>query len=219
MFENSLFILTGLCLIVAASEWLVRHTWLRHLGTALLVIVVTAIIANLGLLPAGSTAERPVPAYDAIFGYVAPISIFWLLLRVNLRAILKAGLPTLSLFLIGSLATAVGVFLGMQLINGAERIGERYAELGGMFTGTYTGGSINFNAIALHYDIVREGVLYSSSVVVDNIITTLWMIATLALPKLLAGFWPASQSQLGHHAEPDSGIEEDTESLHPMDLG
>ncbi len=216
---DSLFVLAVLCLIVVLTEWLVRRTFLRHFGTALLVILITAIFANIGILPAGSSAENPVPAYDAIFAYLAPISIFWLLLRVNLRDVLEAGLPLVVLFIIGSLGTAFGVALGMKIINGAESIGENYAAIGGMFTGTYTGGSINFNAVALHYNIVKEGILYSGAVAVDNIITAIWMVATLAFPRLLSSLWPNKNVTKNRNDGPLTGIEEDTESLHPIDLG
>ncbi len=221
MFTSSLYVLTLLSLIVVLSEYLVRRTFLRHLGTALLVILVTAIVANLGIMPAGSSAERPVPAYDAIFAYVAPISIFWLLLRVNLRDVLKAGLPLVALFLIGSLGTTLGVILGMWAVNGSEHIGELYPAVGGMFVGTYTGGSVNFNALALNYDIVKEGVLYSGSVVVDNIITTIWMIVTLAIPTVLGFLWKGVKTKAAPSKEGADllGIADDTESVHPMDIG
>ena len=221
MFTSPLYILSLLCLIVVLSEWLVRRTFLRHLGVALLVILVTAIIANIGILPAGSTAERPVPTYEAIFAYIAPISIFWLLLRVNLKDLLQAGLPLVILFLIGSLGTTLGVVIGMWAINGHESIGEFYYAVGGMFVGTYTGGSVNFNALALNYDIVKEGTLYGGSVVVDNIITTIWMIITLAIPSTLAFIWRKNKEGgpiVGEKREVDLGIEMDTESIHPMDF-
>jgi len=222
MFTSSLYVLALLSLIVVLSEYLVRRTFLRHLGTALLVILVTAIVANLGIMPAGSSAERPVPAYHAIFAYVAPISIFWLLLRVNLRDVMKAGLPLVALFLIGSLGTTLGVILGMWAVNGSKYIGELYPAVGGMFVGTYTGGSVNFNALALNYDIVKEGVLYSGSVVVDNIITTIWMIVTLAFPAVLGFLWKGAKSTKPKPNTKDDdnlGIADDTESLHPMDIG
>ncbi|MCB9290342.1 MAG: DUF819 family protein [Lewinellaceae bacterium] len=219
MLTSPLYVLTVLCLLVVFSEWLVRNTALRGLGTALLVIVLTAVVANLGILPAGSTEEQPVPAYEAIFAYLAPISIFWLLLRVNLRDVLEAGLPILLLFLIGSLATTVGVVIGMWLIDGPQAIGPLYKAVGGMFVGTYTGGSINFNALALHYQVMREGVLYGGSVAVDNILTTLWMVATLALPRLLKPWWPKVDASEQKAGAPSLGIEDDTEHLHPIDLG
>ena len=216
---NSLFVLALLCLIVVLTEWLVRKTFFRHFGTALLVIVITAVFSNIGIMPAGSSVENPVHVYDAIFSYLAPISIFWLLLRVNLTDILKAGLPLVVLFVIGASRTALGVVVGMEIMNGAKNIGENYAAIGGMFTGTYTGGSINFNAVALHYDIVREGVLYSGSVAVDNILTAVWMVATLAMPRLLSRFWPKNEFVKNNDKGILTGIEEDTESLHPIDLG
>lgn len=219
MITNSLYVLAVLCLIVVLSEWLVRKTFLQHFGTALLVILVTAIIANIGILPAGSTPERPVPAYDGIFAYVAPTSIFWLLLRVNLRDVLRAGVPMVVLFLIGSLGTTFGVVFGMWAVNGAKHIGELYPAVGGMFVGTYTGGSINFNAVALSYDVVRDGVLYGGSVVVDNIITTIWMIVSLSMPRVLAPFWRNVHKTKIENTDPLLGIEEDTEPMHPMDLG
>ena len=68
--STPLSILAVLGLNIALSEWLVRKTFARHLGTALIVIVVTAITANLGLIPTGS---QPVPLYDGIFSIVAPM--------------------------------------------------------------------------------------------------------------------------------------------------
>lgn len=216
---NPLYILAVLCVIVSASEWLVRRTILRHAGTALLGILVTAIVANAGLIPAGSSPEAPVPVYDAIFAYVAPLAIFWLILNVNLRDVLRAGVPLVTLFCIGSLGTVAGVLAGMAVVDGARSIGENYNALGGMFTGTYIGGSINFNAVALEYDVVRDGVLYAGSIAVDNVVTTVWMVATLALPRLLAPFWPRTAASALPRGEVLLGIEDDTESLHPIDVG
>ena len=194
---------------------------MRHLGTALVVILVTAVAANLGILPAGSTEEAPVPVYDYTFTYLAPIAIFWLLLRCNLRDILKAGLPLVALFVIGSLGTTVGVLVGVWAVGGPENIGPLYHAIGGMFTGTYTGGSVNFNAVALHYEIVREGALYAGAIVVDNIATTVWMMITLALPRLLAPVWKraSSDTEAGVSNKASLGIEEDTETVHPLDIG
>ncbi len=216
---DNLYIFTVLCLLVVLSEWLVRSTWMQYLGTALLVIVLTAIVANIGLIPAGSTSERPVAIYNGIFTYLAPISIFWLLLGVNLKDVLKAGLPIIALFLVGSIGTTLGVLVGMWAINGAESLGDSYAALGGMFTGTYTGGSVNFNAVAISYDVYKDGVLYGTAIVVDNIFTTIWMVLSIVLPKTLAAIWPKPAVQVHTDGPPDLGIDQDTESMHPMDLG
>lgn len=227
MTAQTLYIVAVLCLVIAGTEWLVRRSFLRHGGTALMVIIFTAIIANFGLLPTSSTDLDPVPAYDAIFGTVAPLAIVWLLLKVNLRDILRAGLPIITLFLIGSLGTVAGVIAGMALVDGPERIGPLFGPLGGMFTGTYTGGSVNFNAVALEYDVMREGVLFGGASAVDSIMTTVWMAATIAIPRWLRSHWPESGWSWGGLADavpgsadraPDLGIDEDTERVHPVDL-
>jgi uncharacterized membrane protein len=223
MRQNPLFILTVLSILIVASEHLVRRTALRHIGTALLVIIFGAIASNLGVIPASSTTEAPVPLYDAIFSIVAPIAIFWLLLQVNLRDILKAGLPLVALFLVGSLGTMIGVVAGMRAVNGAEQLGTMYAPLAGMFAATYIGGSVNFNAIALEYDVVRDGVLYGGAVVVDNIVTALWIVATLLVPRVFAPLWrgaagSADAQPVSTTAAPIIDLAAETETLDPRKL-
>lgn len=219
MAANQLFILTILCLVIVLSEYLVRNTKLKHVGTALMVILVTAVIANLGIIPTTSNAENPVLIYDITFSTIAPLSILWLLLQVNLKDILKAGLPLIALFVVGSLGTAAGVLIGMKVINGQETIGPLYHAIGGMFTGTYTGGSVNFNAVAIHYNVMEEGVLFAGTAVVDNIITTIWMVLTIAIPTFLRKFWPAVDHIKDTKVrEVDLGIEDDTEDMHPLDF-
>jgi uncharacterized membrane protein len=214
---NPLYILGVLSLLVVFAEWLVRRSVLRHIGTALLVILLAAVAANLGIIPAGSTDAKPVPVYDGIFTYVAPISIFWLLLSVHLRDVWKVGGPMIALFLVGSLGIVAGVVVGMSAVQGATRIGQSYAALAGMFAATDIGGSVNFNALALHYNVVRNGPLYGGAVVVDNVITTVWMVATLALPRLLAPLWLKARS---HQVRPEVIVElsAETETIDPRKL-
>ncbi|MDA0873587.1 MAG: DUF819 family protein [Bacteroidetes bacterium] len=217
--SHSVYIIGVLSAVIFLTELMVRRTFMKHFGTALLVILVTALIANLGVIPTGSGSEA-VPAYAFVFETVAPLAIFWLLLPVNLKDILKAGRSIILMFLFGSLATAIGVFVGMWVIDGAESIGPLYHAIGGMFVGTYTGGSVNFNALGLHYDVMKEGVLYGGAIVVDNITTTLWMVVTLAVPRLLIRFWPRRPGvEIAHViGEVTTGVDEDTETMHPVDL-
>ncbi|MEX2177358.1 MAG: DUF819 family protein [Gemmatimonadaceae bacterium] len=217
---NPLFILTVLSLLVVFSEWVVRRTALRHVGSALVVIILGAVASNLGIIPTTSTPDAPVPVYDVVFGFVAPIAIFWLLLAVNLRDVLKAGLPLIALFAVGALGTMLGVFTGMFVVNGADSIGPMYRAVGGMFTGTYTGGSVNFNAVALEYGVMRDGLLYGGTVAVDNVVTAFWIAATLALPRLLLPVWRRSASHASRvaGAAPIVDVAAETETIDPRKL-
>lgn len=183
---NPVYVLVVLCLMVILSVYASRTKFGKPLGAALLVILFTAIIANLKLIP---SASNSIPLYDAIFTYVAPISIFYLLLNVSLRSIKQAGLPMVSLFLIGSIATALGVLLSWVILKPETVLGDNAKIIAGMFTGTYTGGSVNFNAVALEYDFQKNGILYAGTIAVDNVITTIWMIITLIIPVVLNRIW------------------------------
>lgn len=184
--ENPVYVLTVLCLMVILSLYAAKTKWGKPMGAALLVIVFTAIVANLKLIP---SASNTIPLYDAIFSYLAPISIFFLLLGANLRSIKKAGAPMIGLFLIGSLATVLGILVSWYLVSPQNVLGDDGRILAGMLTGTYTGGSVNFNAVALAYDFQERGTLYAGAIAVDNVITAIWVIVTIAFPVLLRRFF------------------------------
>ncbi len=179
MIQDSIYILTVLAMVIFISEWLQRLKFFRYFSAALLVIIFTAVLANIGVVPAGSHA-----VYSGIFDYIAPASIFVLLLDVNLGELKKVGLPMIILFLIGTLGTMLGVLVATQLIGDSPIFEGVYAPLAGMFAGTYTGGSLNFNAVALHYNVMEKGLVFASAIAVDNIITAVWMFVTLSIPVL-----------------------------------
>ncbi len=213
MIQNPLYILAFLCGLIVLSEWLCRHTFLKKISSSLLVIILTAIVANIGFLPSASNAS---PVYDGIFKYVAPASIFFLLLGVSLKQLKKAGLPMLLMFFIGAAGTMLGVLVAINLINGPEVFGDSFNAVAGMMTGTYIGGSVNFNAVALHYDVVREGAVYTGIVVADNIVTAVWMMVAISMPAILNKWRP--RKKLVNVSSEDLGEHNDQEELNPLTL-
>ncbi len=167
------------------SEWVSQKPRFRAFGIALLVLVLGAVFSNVGLLPSQAN-----PTYDFIFEYVAPASLFLMLLDVNLTQLKKTGLPILILFLLGSLGTVLGVFTATLVIKDGPLFEGLYTALAGMLAGTYTGGSINFNAVALHYRVMDQGLVYTSAVAADNVVTTLWFFVTIAVPVFLGRWFP-----------------------------
>lgn len=183
---DPIYVLTILCLMVILAVYAGKTKFGKQFGAALLVILFTAVLANLKIIP---TASNSIGLYSAIFKYVAPISIFYLLLNVNLTSIKQAGLPMIGLFLVGSLATTLGILISWFLVSPERVLGEDGKIIAGMITGTYTGGSVNFNAVALEYGFQEKGILYAGTIAVDNVVTTLWIVATLAFPVFLRRFW------------------------------
>ena len=184
--SNPIYVLGMLSLMIILSIYIGKTKLGKQFGAALLVILFTAVIANLKLIP---SASNSIGLYNVIFKYVAPISIFYLLLNVNLNSIKKAGLPMISLFIIGSLATTFGILLSWILLSPEIVLGSDAKIVAGMLTGTYTGGSVNFNAVALEYGFQKKGILYAGTIAVDNVVTALWILVTLILPMLLSRIW------------------------------
>jgi uncharacterized membrane protein len=128
--------------------------------------------------------------YDGIFQYAAPLGLFFLLLQVKLKDLKLAGLPMMTMFLIGSAATIAGVVIGYFILSPQHHnINLAYA-VAGMYTGTYIGGSANLNAVALEYGVNKDGTLFAAINAADNIITTIWMMMTLILPSIFQRYIP-----------------------------
>ncbi|PZX47519.1 DUF819 family protein [Algoriphagus chordae] len=185
--QDPIYISGMLCVFVLLSVWLAKFKGWKTIGTPILVILLTAIAANFGVIP---TATHGNPVYTGVFMYLAPMGIFIALLEVDLKSLKKAGGPILLMFCLGGIGTIVGVLVAWFLIQPAAEIGSMANAVAGMYTGTYIGGSINFNAVALSYHVNENADLFAATTVVDNLIGTPWIIATLILPKYLQKFFP-----------------------------
>ena len=205
--EAPVYLIFVLSLVLFLSEWVSRKPRFKAFGIALLVLVLGAIFSNLGLLP-----SRANPTYDFIFEYVAPAALFLMLLDVNLTQLKKTGLPILILFLLGSLGTVLGVFTATLLIKDGPLFEGLYPALAGMLAGTYTGGSINFNAVALHYRVMDQGLVYTSAVAADNVVTTLWFFVTIAVPVFLGRWFPLKK------LKPQSPVATEADEAETVDM-
>lgn len=188
--QEPVYIVTVFLLLIAVSEWLAEKSFFKHIGAVLIIIIAAAILANVGVIPSSYNAP---PFYDGIFQYAAPLGIFFLLLEVKLKDLKFAGFPMLLMFFIGAAATAAAAIIGYKIVSPQNHFNLAYA-VAGMYTGTYTGGSANLNAVALNYEVNKDGVLYAAVNAVDNILTTIWMILTLLLPPILQKIFPRKRS-------------------------
>jgi len=206
MFTSSPGILLVMSFIIVGSIWLERYRWAAFIGSGFLVLLLSAVAVNAGVMPPVNSGAA---IYTLIFHDIAPLSIFYVLLSVRLVTLKRAGKSMLLLFLIGSVATIAGVFLAMQLPGADSLMGDAPHALAGMFAATYIGGGLNFNAVALHYGISEQGTLFAAATVADNILSAVWVMATLLLPRWLNKKLPVGREEIVHH---DSGIEADIHS-------
>ncbi|MDT8409661.1 MAG: DUF819 family protein [Wenzhouxiangellaceae bacterium] len=181
---NQIEILAILLITIALAHWLGDKPGGRMVGGALMVILLAATLANLGVIP---LASQGVPVYDQLLGTAAPVSIFLLLLKARLSSLARAGAPMLMLFAIAAAATVIGVLAAGWLLGAEQWMGQWYGPLSGMFAATYIGGGANFNALALHYEFMQSGNLYAAAAVADHVMTVVWIALLLVFPRLLGG--------------------------------
>ncbi len=127
----------------------------------------------------------------------------------------------IGLFLLACVGTVVGVFTGLTLVGGAEVFGHLRGAIGGLFVATYTGGSVNFNAVALKYHVAQSNqVLFGATIAVDSIATALWMVVTIAIPRMCRRTWPGVH-RAAPSADPRPAVAEttDVERVGPFDVG
>lgn len=182
MIRSPLFLAAAVVAITALGFWLERNVgFLSRVGASLLVIVLGALLSNLGLVPARS------PVYGAITGPVTSLAIAWLLLSVHIGDLKLVGPRMLAAFGLAAAGTVLGAAVGTLLFS--QQFAENAWRLAGAFTGTYTGGSLNFVAVGRGLELPET--LFAGATAADNLTTGLWLGACLLLPVWLRRLYPA----------------------------
>lgn len=179
---ESAYLLFALGAIAAVGDWLGRRRIGRWIGGAIMTLILAAILANLGVIP---TATQAPPLYRHLVAIGAPISIFLLLLDIRLDTLKRAGLPMLTAFAIGAIGTLVGVATAYWITGAHEWLGDKSAAVGGMYAATYIGGSLNLNAVAVHYGVVEQPALMAGTNIVDGVVGTLWLASLVIIARLV----------------------------------
>lgn len=180
MIEN-LRILAILGGVIAVAAVFARTRFGRHLGPALLSLLLAALLVNLGGLPVTS----PEPAlYGFVLEQIAPFAVFLLLLDARIDHLRRVGAPMLLAFSIGAIAVVVGALAGAGLLLLQGEFATFEPAVTGMYVASLIGGTLNFHAVALHFGLGALPVLYGVAVVIDNLMKALWVIASLLFPGM-----------------------------------
>lgn len=147
----------------------------RALGAGLVGILLGMLLSNTGLLPGTS------PTYQWLSSHGVSLAVAFILLRVDIGSVVSAGPRMLAAFAIGAAGTAVGAVTGALLF--ADAVGPESWKLAGQFTGTYTGGGMNFAALGRALDTSSD--MFTAAVAADVSLTAIWMAACLTVPVLL----------------------------------
>lgn len=158
----------------AMSIWLEQtYKWASKLTGAIIALVGAMILSNLNIIPLDS------PVYDSVWTYVVPLAIPLLLFKANIKKIWKESGRILIIFMISSVGTMIGAFVGFMLLR--NFVPALY-KVGAMMSGSYIGGGVNFVAMADSFDVPGE--LVSAAVVSDNLLMVLYFFVLIAIPSM-----------------------------------
>ncbi len=163
-------------LLAAAAFGLLgeRTGWGGRLSGVILTMGATFALSNLGVIPSDG-----VPAYDVVWSFLVPAAIPLLLLRADLRRILREAGPTLIAYLVGAAGTVIGTVVAFHVVP----LGSEGWKLAGIFSATYIGGSMNYAAAAEALGL-HSGDLLSAGVAADNLVMALYFLVLFALPGI-----------------------------------
>lgn len=168
-------VVLGAILVAAAfvGLWSERYAWGAALSGAVVTMLITVVLSNVGVLPSAA------PVYDLVWAYLVPVAIPLLLLKANLFRITREAGPTLVAFVFGTIGTVVGVLIASHLIP----TGEEGWKLAAIFSATYIGGSVNYVSTA---EVVgmRSGDLLAAGAAADNLTMTIYFLILFALASM-----------------------------------
>lgn len=150
-----------------------KYDWASKVSGAVIALIGAMILSNFRIIPTDA------PAYDSVWTYVVPLAIPLLLFQCNIKKIWKESGKILIIFLISSIGTMIGAFLGFFML--ADKVPE-LAKVAAMMSGSYIGGSVNFAAMASSFNV--EGELVSAAVVADNLLMALYFFVLIAIPSI-----------------------------------
>lgn len=136
-----------------------KYAWASKISGAIIALIGAMALANFNVIPLESSV------YDAVWDYVVPLAIPLLLFQANIKKIWQESGRMLTIFLLSAIGTVAGTIVSFIVFKDFIPHLDRLAA---MMAGSYTGGSVNFAAMASKFE--APGELVSALVVADNAI-------------------------------------------------
>lgn len=162
-------IVSGVAIAIYLEQ---TYKWAAKVSGPVLALVAAMILSNLKITPTAS------PVYGIVGDYFVPIAIPLLLMRADIRRIIRTTGTTFIAFHVSVVGTIVGAFVAAFTFRNAF---DQLPEVTGIMTASYSGGSVNFFAVKSSFDVSEN--LTNPLLVADNFI----MAAMFAVLLVLSG--------------------------------
>ncbi len=184
--SDSVFALLAFLGAAAFVAGLAEKTRLfRQVPGVAIMFFLAAAAAHFAIIPRSSVL------YGAIWSYFVPMAIAMFLIKADLFEIFTKGGRTLIAFLFGALGAALGAIIAVLLVD----LGPEEAKLAAVFSATYTGGSLNFAAVAEAVQF-QDPASVSTALAIDNVFGSAYII-----PLMYLGGWNYFKNRFGWRAD------------------
>jgi uncharacterized membrane protein len=189
----------ALMFLAALGFWGDKTRIGRNISGVAMVLAVSMALSNLGVLPKSSDA------YNVVWLYLVPVAVPLLLLKADLRKVMKETGSMLFAFLLGAAGTTIGALLGYWLLP----LGEHGAKLVGIFSATYIGGSMNMVAVGQALEV--DPTVMTAAVAADNVVGVMYFMFLAMVPTLALFRWWYRHSKQSGAVLAQSGADESAE--------
>ncbi|TDF39380.1 DUF819 family protein [Alteromonadaceae bacterium M269] len=178
-------VLAALFAIALFGFWAEQKSWGKMVTGTVWAILGAILASNLGLIP------KDAPAYGFVFTYCVPAIIPLFLMHADVRRIIAESGRVGIAFILACIGTATGAILAAGMLD----VGAQEAALAGIFTATYTGGSVNYAAVIQSTGFDDANII-SAATAVDNLMSAVFLAVIAIMP---ASKWLMSRFAQRNH--------------------
>lgn len=174
MITNGFTYVAVLIFLAAMLVWLQKYTkskFFDYVPPIVLLYLLTMILCTMKVWDMEATK----PAYSALKNNILFAMIFLMLLRCDIRKILKLGPKMLGGFFAASISIGIGFIVTYAIMKGA--LGADAWKALGALCGSWMGGSGNMIAVQAAFNIGEADMAYA--LVVDSIDYSIWVMFLL----------------------------------------
>ena len=207
MITNGFTYIAVLIFLAAMLVWLQKYTkakFFEFVPPIVLLYLITMILCTCGVWDMEATK----PAYSALKNNILYAMIFLMLLRCDIRKILKLGPKMLGGFFAASVSIGIGFIATYALLH--TQLGSEAWKALGALCGSWMGGSGNMIAVQAAFDIGEADMAYA--LVVDSIDYSIWVMFLLWAINLAPKFNKWVKADTSALDEVSKRLEEDAKA-------
>lgn len=183
-------VIGALFAIALFGFWAEKKSWGKLVTGAVWAILGAILASNLGIIP------KDAPAYGFVFKYLVPALIPLFLMHADVRKIIGESGRVGVGFILACIGTAIGAIVAASLLD----LGAKEGDLAGIFTATYTGGSVNYAAVIQSTGFDDANII-SAATAVDNLMSAVFLACLALMP---ASVWLMGKFAQRSHSEGDA---------------